>query len=1215
MKKKRIPKSFFEDFSKVKRLTSFLVVILLCLSIGAQNLSTPITIKKKQIGVEEAFSKIKSQAHVYIMYENRIIDKNLRFSLNLNKVPLRAALDEICSKAGLQYEIMDKHILIKKIADRVRVSINMNKSEGSYSRHNITGQVLDETGDPIYGAVIRIDGKQVGTISDSNGFYSIYAINGEKLKFTFIGMEETERQVTDNDNMNVTLHAKPHLLNNVEVVSTGYQNLPKDRITGSFGSISSEELAKVPSPNVIQRLEGKIPGMKITLYSGDKTFDYTNTLKTPNSSTHTVGNMEYNMNIRGVSSLQGETFPLIVVDGVITEMDLSSINPNDIENITVLKDAAAASIWGVRAANGVIVVTTKKGHENTRPKVSFSTSFTFAGRPDINYLKMMNSSEMLDYEKELVDDGILYDVPATSYDMAQFYFPEGTRLASALKNGSITQDEYNTQVSALSKIDDRSQLSKYFMQPSSSQQYNLSVNGGGNNSQYYYSASYSKEDPSVKRNSAQRLTLDLDNSWKLFNWATLSTNFKGSFFTYIDDGTTIASLYPSSGRVLMPYENIVDNNGKGISYNMFNPSWISTLSSAYKDWTCNYLNELNLRDNKQQTNNISGNINLSIPIYKGIESSTLFSIEKAFTKVNDYLDPNSYYVRDMLNYYTYPTASANSLGIVNGGILNRTNTDESNYTFRQQFNYNAVLNSIHKINALAGIELRETNLGASSFSLFGYNKETGYTDSNINFSYTPTYSYVGGYSEDSYTTFNYGGYPSQTDKRRRFISYYSNVAYTLMNRYSLSGSVRYDDYNNFGVDRKYRATPLYSFGTKWILSHEKFMEPIKWINNLAVRLTYGINGNISLDSSPYTAIYLTTNYTTYQPSAGISSTANPELRWEKNYTTNLGIDFNLFNNRLNGSFDFYDKRSRDLLYSLPMGAALVGTVNNGTIFRNAAAVNGHGVEVSLSAIAYKDEDWKATIGLQLSYNTNKVGYNPYFKESSYVDYYSYYPTGIGLLEGYSTDKLLVYRNAGLSKDGLTQVYDENGNIVPATQSSITSIKALKNAGHQTPPYFGSVNLNLKYKQFSLYALATYQFGSVFIKPTICNYVSSLYSANFDVSKDIAKRWKTSGDEAKTNVPKISSSIYSLRRYANSDINVLKGDYIRMRQISLSYQIDNALISKVHANSANISLSVNNLGLLWKANKQGYDPDYISYVSRTYNLPAARSYSVSLNVNF
>lgn len=1203
MKKNRFREIFLKDIPQIKYLTIFL--IFACLDLHAQNNPNLVTIKKDIIGVEEAFSMIKAQTHVYIMYESQIIDRHLKLNLNLEKVTLQKALEVICSKTGLKYEIMDKHVLITKPG-----TTNKKKIE---KKSIITGHVTGEDGEPLPGATIWIMGQPKGAIADADGNYTISATTGEALKYSFMGMEDVIKIVGNENKIDVILPTKLHLLQEVEVVSTGYQSLSKDRVTGSFSYITSDDLKKVESPNIVQRLEGQVPGLQMTLY-GDKSFSYTNTMKTASSGTHTVGSTEYKISIRGISTLNGETFPLIVVDGVITEMDLSSLNPNDIDNISVLKDAAAASIWGVRAANGVIVITTKKGKQNTKPQVSFSTSLIVAGKPDINYLKTMTSAEMLDYEKSLVDQGIVTNVPATSYYTAQYVMPEGTQLALKLKQGLITQSAYEKKIAELSQIDNRSQISKYLFRPASSQQYNLSIRGGGNNSDYFYSASYSKENTNIKRKSGERLTLTLNNSWKLFNWATLSTSFKGTFFSYDNNGISLNSLYPSSGKVLMPYENLADKNGKGISYEQMSSEWTSTLSSAFKDWTYNYLDELRLMDNTQKDNNFSGSINLTVPLLWGLSSSTLLSVERTFSKSRAYNDPETYYVRNIINYYTYPTATTNSLGISNGGILQRNDTEQKNYLFRQQFNYDTVIKGIHRINALAGLEMRETNIGTSSFSLFGYNTQTGITNSQINYSTTPSYAWAGGDSPTSYITFYYGGYPTQLDKRRRFLSYYGNVAYTLFDRYSLSGSVRYDDYNNFGVSRKYRATPLYSFGAKWNLNREHFMQSIKWVNNLAVRLTYGINGNLSLDTYPFTNIYLTNNSTTGESSAGISALANPQLRWEKVYTSNFGVDFSLFGGKLSGSTDYYYKKGRDLLYGFPIGSAYVGNITT-TMTRNAASIDSYGIDVSLKGTAYQNKDWQVNAGLQFSYNTNEVKDNKFFKPDTYSNYYSYYPAGIRMVEGYPTDKLLVYRNAGLDEEGLTQIYDENGNIIKASTTKITSFGVLKNAGRTTAPYNGSFNLNINYKQFSLYALATYRFGNVFLRPSITNYVSNTYNAHFDLAKDIAYRWKESGDELTTNVPKASSNMYSLNRYIYSDINVLKGDYIRMRQISLSYQFEKKLLSKIKIQSAQLSLAVNNLGLLWTANKQGYDPDYITSLSSTYNLPPARSYTLSLNVNF
>lgn len=1152
-----------------------------------------ITLRCKDESLATVFQQIERLSGYYrfqFAYEDL---SQYKAKASIHNKTVKEAVNELLDGLPLAYSVNKQYI-------RIYIA----------QKHNhIEGKVIDEDGEALPGVSIRLkNNKSVGTISATDGTFTLPINNNSNCHviLSYIGKETLERTLTMNRPNIIRMNKNVNSID--EVVVTGYQTFSKERITGSFGSISAKELKKVPSANVVQRLEGKVAGLKINI-TGDRNFDYVNTLKSANSSTRTVGSSEWSMNIRGQSTLKGESVPLLVVDGVITEMDLSNFNPNDIENITVLKDAAAASIWGVRAANGVIVITTKKGQNNSKPQVAFSATITGESRPDIYYPKTINAAQMLDYEQELVDKGIFTYQPATSYYTAQNYLPEGSRLALALKNGKITQDDFDKRWNALSAIDNRRQISKYLYQRGLSQQYDLSVNGGGNATRYYYSVSYSKERPTTARESASRLTMNLSQNWKLFNLITLDVNFKGTFFTYNQNGMAVTGS--SSGHTLMPYEQLADENGAGISYDMLNPEWTGTLSSAFKDWRYNYLNELDMNDNKQTTNNISGNIQLTIPVpfIKGLNYSAIYAMEKSFVKARKYQSPESYYVRNILNYYTYPTASTNSLGITDGGMLNEINNEENNWTFRQQLNFNRTFDEIHSINAIAGMEMRQTDLTVSSQELIGYNPETGLTDAQINFSTTPTYSYVAGTSPDAYTTWIYGGYPTQTDRRRRFLSYYGNAGYTLLNRYSISGSIRYDDYNNFGLDRKYRATPLYSFGAKWNISKEAFMGDIKWLDNLNLRATYGINGNLSLDTYPFTKLHLTNDNVTGLPGAGVSALANPQLKWEKVYTANFGIDFSLLANRLNGSIEYYTKHSRDLLYDFPMGSAFVGTINNATITRNAASLNAHGWDITLNGKVYSDKDWNATIGVLFSYNTNKVLDNIFFKKDNYTNYYSYNPSAIGLVEGYPTDKLLVYRYAGLDKEGHSQIYDADGNIIPISTKTITDFNVLKNAGRKTPPYYGSVNVNLSWKQLSFYALATYQFGNVFLRPTVQSYITSQYRLAFDTSADIANRWKEPGDEQHTNVPGITSDYVGLFRYSQSDVNVEKGGYIRLRQISFSYNLAQKALAFIHASSAQLTFALNNIGLLWTANHAGYDPDYVN------GLKPALAYSFGLNINF
>lgn len=1165
---------------------------LLC----AQSAFADITIKDSSVTLQEALNAVKKQGKVYVMYENGTVNGNQRLKLNLDNASVQTAMGEICRQAGLKYELKGNYVLL-------------TRKSGKSQSGRVTGRVTDQNGAPLLGVTVVVEGKARGAVSDADGFYMVAATPGEKLKFRYVGMRPVEYRV-DGDEFNPVMEIDEHNLDAVQVVSTGYATLPRERATGSYATVSASDLKKVPTPNVVQRLEGQVPGLKIDVLSGDRSMAYTNTLQSANSSTRTRGAADYNMSIRGVSSLTGERMPLLVVDGVISESDMSSIDPNSIENISVLKDAAAASIWGARAANGVIVITTKKGERNSRPRVSFGASLTVQDKPDMNYLNQMTSAQVLEYEKDLVYNNLLWQSYPGSYYGASPYFSEGVRMAFDLKSGAMTQAQYDARVKELSAISNYDQIGKYVFQKASSQQYNVSVSGGNSSASYFYSVGYAKENPYSKGDDASRLTLNVNNSWKLFNWATLSTRFGGTFFNYNKNGFGLQQMLCSNSVGLMPYMNIADANGKGIDYDMLHPDFIKTLGAGFKPWTYNFLDEMALADNSQSTDNYTANINLELPLVWGISSNTTVGFERSYTSTESWRDPQSYSMRNIMNYYTPPTGGSNSLGLSNGALI-RQHSDNRNWTFRQQFNYNANYGGIHSVSAIAGVEMRQTYVEQDGYTLWGYNRENGIIDTKINMSYTGQYDCVAGYK----TSFNEGGYPDAINRKRRFLSYYGNAGYTLLDRYSVSGSLRYDDYNNFGLDRKYRAKPFWSVGGKWTVNREEFMDEMGWVNNLALRATYGLNGNINLDSYPFTKISFINNYLTGQPSASISALANPQLKWEETYNTNIGVDFSLFHYRLTGSVDYYLKHGKDLVYSFPFSSTIVGNIYNSTMTRNVVGIKGHGLDVNLQGIVYEDRDWNFTIGGNLSYNENTVTENPFFVEAQNASTINQYPIQIGMIGGYPVNKIFAYRFAGLNDKGAVLVYDRNGKELTPSDN-ISELADLKFVGSSVAPVYGGINLSLKWKDFVLYSLFTYQTGGYFFKPTFSGWKNGSYT-KWDLSSDIADRWRKPGDEAFTNVPGMSTdrmASVSVNRYKFSDINIEKSDYIRWRQLSLTYNLVSNALSRLGVSSANITASVSNIGLIWKANKSGYDPDFVSGVNAT-SLPGREAYSISFNVNF
>jgi TonB-linked SusC/RagA family outer membrane protein len=1165
-----------------------------------------------RISVEQALDVISKRFRSKFAYEHRLLQDKYTEARNANGRTLEESLKNVLYPNNLMFLYVSENNYTIVAQDKaVPNNMDMVKGDDAIKQDDgqvfASGKIVDEFGTTLPGATIKSTSSNTSAISDASGQFSKFFPRGtEAVSISYIGFQtQIIRLAIPAKSLSITLKiAQSSQLQEVNIVSNGYQTLPKERSTGAYSAINAEDIKKVKSNNIVQILESMVPGVKVTLGSGDNSFLYRNSQVALNGGTRTVGQNDYNISIRGTSTLRAEQFPLVVVDGSIYELDLSTINPGDIENMTFLKDAAAASIWGTRASNGVIVINTKKGVKNQAPSVSFSASASVSNSPNLNYLKMMNAAQSIDYETELVAKNIIA-APNAANPLGPVVSTV-TDLLFARRAGSISQAEYDRRIAILSSRDSRDQVSQYLLQPATSQQYNFSVAGGGNATSYFYSASYSKERPYAVGNEGSRLTLALNNTFTLFKKATLTTSFKGAFFNLKNNGILLNDLYTPLASTFMPYDQIVDDNGNRVQRaKTYYSGWTNSLQQrGFKNWGYNALDEIENSDITQKDNNYSGTVDLNVPIFKGLKASAFYSTERAFSNSRRFYNESTYTYRDLINNYTpvpLTGAARNSIGLTDGsGILSLINTTTNNYTARGLLSYDSSFGENHQLTAIAGTEFRQTALGQGTYMMYGYNTGTGISRP---VDYNTPYPSVGGYDQIL------NGAPTQGDKTRRYLSYFSNFGYTYKSRYTLTGSVRYDDYNNFGVDRSFRATPLWSTGIKWDVYQENFLRNVKWINNINLRASYGVNGNISTTLYPFTFIGLDpSDAATGLPTAVIISPANPELRWEKTYVTNIGLDFGFLNNRLFGSVDVYRKQGKDLFYEFPVNP----TYGINSLVRNSTELLGKGIDISVSAVAYRDKDWEASLRINHGYNTNKAADDRLSPNSSLFGS----PAYGAIVTGYPIDKIFVYRNAGLDAAGLTQVYDQNGKIVSSTQN-ITSIDALQYAGRMQAPHFGSLTTNVRFKQFTLMAIATYQFGNVFLRPTISSYPSSRLGTRYDLSEDIDRRWRNPGDESRTNVPGVAGrfAAQSLFRYQQSDINVLKGDYLRLRELSLTYQIPVSGITKA-VKSATFAFAARNLGLLWTANKEGIDPDFAgSFATTSLGLPATVSYNLSLNVNF
>ena len=430
----------------------------------------------------------------------------------------------------------------------------------------------------------------------------------------------------------------------------------------------------------------------------------------------------------------------------------------------------------------------------------------------------------------------------------------------------------------------------------------------------------------------------------------------------------------------------------------------------------------------------------------------------------------------------------------------------------------------------------------------------------------------------------------------------------------LTGSVRYDDYNTFGVDRKYRATPMWSTGLAWHVGREDFVQnQVGWINALTLRATFGYNGNIKQDEYPFTNISLSTSNDGYTqlPSSSITNAANPSVRWEKTGTLNFGIDYAFLNHRLSGSLEWYWKYSTDLFAEYTINPIFGANASNSyNLSRNAAKMNTKGVDLAISGVPVTTDNFRWDARLTYSYNTNEV------KESPYEMYPTFCNSGAGagrMIEDYELDNYWAYRWAGLDENGDSQIYNADGDIVKENET-ITN-DDLVHVGHTSPRHFGGFFNTFTYKRLSLYVGITYKLDYIFRRPSVTNYpIASRWSLNYEINEDMADRWREAGDENTTDVPRLMTTSNSYFRYMGADINIEDGDHIRLREVSLSYDLPEQWLRKVRISSASLGFTVTNLGLIWRANGADIDPDFIPN-SNSLEMAPTPSYNFSLNLNF
>ncbi len=1040
----------------------------------------------------------------------------------------------------------------------------------SQQKGRVSGVVKDEMG-PVVGASIVVKGTTNGTITDMDGKFIIDNVPvGSILEISYVGMETQSIRWDGQSSVNVMLKDEAQDLD--EVVVVAYGTTKKSSFTGSASVVKSDQLGKISGTGFAEALQGMSAGVNVTNNEGN-----------PGGDTR--------IQIRGIASMSGQSSPLIIVDGMPYDGSLNTIAPSDIESMTVLKDAAAASLYGSRAANGVLVITTKKG-KTGKPVINFrgawGTSDNAVKNPtkadpyqqltntwraiynDKYYLEGMSSQEAGDYASQTVL-GHMVNPRINSAGETVYVTP--FKWTGDASNYVLHDGNGNCWTNPeLEMVWDESDYDWYgaVFSRKLRQDYGVDVSGSTENGKvnYYTSLSYLNDKGYANNQYYTRYSFRTNVSAEITNWLSMGGSLAYSYYRQNTSGANRALVF--SNTLNSPWLRNEDNTDwyysekTGQRIYDFGENSSNFFGSHVLQNGGDYWNNPNDEDfDCYDGNMLTAHYNADIKLPFNIKFRTAVNLDD-ITK-NRYQYTSAIHGDGQLKPYGVTVKTS-------GGAATRENWRTTSLTWNNVLNWNKTLGD-HTIDIMLGHEL------------YSYNK-------------TWTYAYGEGIMQmDQYelasTTTNWDN--DSYRNRYTLLSFFGKVDYNFLNKYYLSASLRRDGSSRFHPDNRWGN--FFSVGASWRISKEKFLENQTWIDNISLRGSYGTSGNDKLilrntstgvSSADDEILYAYQGYYTsddlysnagYKP----KSIATPNLKWEKNEQYNIALDFSFWN-RFNGTIEFYTRNSKDLLYykQLPLSAQIGDAEGYNT---NLGNIRNRGVEITLGATAIKTQNFQWDINFNLSTLDNEVTYLP-------DGAYNYENRGAGyrLEEGYSIYEFYMVKNAGVNPETGNMQYwirDDNGGWTTTESYSDVSSDDYQWCGSAIPNLFGSITNSFRFQNFDLSFMWYASFGSKMWdyqyqeRTTVRDGVGIIQDL---VEGDV---WMQPGDEAK--FPRWSASNYSDTR-RNSDFYLFDNDYWRLRNLTFGYTLPQNLIRKVGISNVRIYLSGDNLLTFGSAAKRHTEPE-------------------------
>lgn len=1172
---------------KCKALQVFLLQIMLLISWDVMAQDQKVTIHLEQVKIQEVFKEINKQTGLDFVYSAMQLNEIGMVSLDVKDVTVEVALKKLFEGKPFTCKFEMKSIIIRKVE---------TVTTGKTSR-TIRGVITDKGNEPLPGVTVLLKGTSIGTASNTKGEFVLEVTgNVDSLVVTFVGMKtQYVKLLPDKDSYRIRMEYDVEEMQ--EVVVTGYQTISRKRSTGAITSVDADKIMRPGVLSIDQMLEGQIPDMMFMSNSGE------------------VGVVP-KIRIRGTSTLIGNREPLWVVDGIVLQDPvnispeelnnpdyvnrignaIAGLNPQDIERLDILKDAAATALYGAKAANGVIVITTKKGYIG-KPIISYNMNVSYKRRPRYTdrQIDLMNSKERMEFSKDLVDSG--YKFPG-GMNMVGY---EG--LVNQLYRGTLTYDEFTKQVQYLECLN--TDWFDLLTEDAFSHQHTVSISGGTEAVRYYSSVGYAKDNDVIKGNNNERYTVALNLNADLSPRISTSLGINGNVTSreYSQDEIAPLDYAYNTSRAIPAF----DENG---DYYYYQSSGGTANSFRY-----NILNELENSSYDQEGSSISFNMTLNVKFTDYLNASVVGSYSTSNTDIEGWWGEKSHHVA-LLRQSEYGDAPAkgddSESALPFGGELTTNSTRNRNYMLRVQLNLDKYFGQDkHNVNASVGYEVSSTKYKGNSSTMRGYYKDRGKQFSITTLNDYPAFK----------AWLEANAYPTISDNLTNLLSAYATVSYSYQSFFTLNGNVRFDGSNKFGDQSNDKLLPIWSLSGNYTISEHEWLQR-SWIDYIMLKASFGYQGNMLEGQSPTMIIkQLPTDPLYNELVSELSVYPNPNLKWEKTSSFNGGLTFSLFKRRLQMEASVYYKRTKDAFLTKQ-----ISTVNGLEEYVvNSGNVKNSGYSIAATIIPVETRDFNWILATSFSNVFNKVETLPGAEQFELNNFLN----GTALVKGKPVGTFYSYKFVGLNPTNGYPIFDDmqerQEELEGLTKYDVYT-RVLKATGNREPTMSGSINNTFRYKNWRLNMNLAYSLGSKIRLFKL--FDSNTFLPENNVRREFVKRWRKTGDEKNTviptpncywthysssgeKIPTIANN--SLDMYNYSDIRVVSGNYLKCSTMSLTYEFPMEKLESIKLSRLALNLSATNLFTICSSKLKGQAPQQSGFAE--IQLTDRPTYTVGVSVSF